>query len=261
MIEDHVARAQAGDRAAMQAVLLRVAPMVRRFARRMCRHDADADDVLQDTLVAVTKHLPAFEGRSALSSWVFSLARTACSRRRRGVGARPTLGLDALEPRPSDAPSPLAEAEQRELARVLDDALRALSDEHREVIVLRDVEGLSTAEAAEALGLGVDALKSRLHRARAALRASVERCLDQGARLGPGCPDVARLWSEKREGDLSPRDCAEMEAHVARCPSCRRACHTLRGTLLACQAEAGDTVSDDLRARVDAALGACGLVV
>lgn len=239
---------------------MRVAPMVRRFAGRMCRDDADADDVLQDTLVAITKNLPSFEGRSALSSWVFLLARTACSRRRRGAGARATLGVEALEEAPSDAPSPLAEAEQHELERVLGDALDALADDHREVILLRDVEGLPATEAAVALGIGVDALKSRLHRARAALRAAVERCLDEGARLRPSCPDVARLWSEKREGDLSPRDCAEMEAHIEHCPACRRACHTLHGTLLACQAEVGSRVSDEMRARVDAALSACGLV-
>lgn len=223
----------------------------------MCRNDADADDVLQDTLVAVTKNLPSFEGRSALTSWVFLLARTACSRRRRGKKAQPTLGVEALDAVAADTPSPLAEAEQHEVGRVLDEALRALSDEHREVILLRDVEGLSAAEAAVALELTVDALKSRLHRARGALREAVEQCLREDTRPRPGCPDAARLWSDKLEGDLSPRDCAEMEAHLVACPACRRACHTLRDALLACQSVPGEQVSDDLRARVTEALAAC----
>lgn len=242
----------------MERLLLQVAPAVRRFARRMCRNDADADDVLQDTLIAVTKNLASFEGRSALTSWVFLLTRTACSRRRRGKKAEPTLGVEALDATAADTPSPLAEAEQHEIGRVLGEALDALSDEHREVIMLRDVEGLSAVEAADALELSVDALKSRLHRARGALREAVERCLGQGARLRPGCPDAAKLWSDKLEGDLSPRDCTEMEAHIEACPACRRACHTLHGALLACQSSPGDRVSDELRARVADALAACG---
>lgn len=256
-MDELVHRAQSGDRAAMEQLLLSVAPAIRRFAGRMCHNEADADDVLQDTLVAVTKNLPAFEGRSALTSWVFLLARTACSRRRRGKMAAPALGLEALDATASDAPSPLAEAEQHELARVLGEALDSLSDEHREVIMLRDVEGLSAAEAAVALELSVDALKSRLHRARGALREAIERCLRQGARLRPGCPDVARLWSDKLEGDLSARDCADMEAHIEACPACRRACHTLHGALLACQGAAGDRVPDALRERVADALASC----
>ncbi len=215
----------------MQAVLLRVAPMAHRFARRMCAHEADAEDVLQDTLVAVTKHLGAFGGRAALSSWVFTLARSACSRRRRGPLTRGAVGLEALVDASSEAPPPDAQAEQRELARVLGDALAELRDDHREVILLRDVEGLSAADAAVALEVSVDALKSRLHRARAALREAVERRLGDGARLDPRCPDVARLWSELREGSLSPGDCAAMQAHVDGCPTCRLACHTLRGAL------------------------------
>lgn len=246
----------------MEQLLLKVAPSIRRFAGRMCRNDADADDVLQDTLVSVTKNLPSFEGRSALTSWVFLLARTACSRKRRGKQAEPALGIDALDTAVSDEPSPLAQAEQHELERVFGDALATLSDEHREVIMLRDVEGLSAVEAADALELSVDALKSRLHRARAALREEIERALggrrmNPGVRLRPGCPDVARLWSDKLEGDLSAADCAEMETHIESCHACRRACHTLHGALLACKNDGGDRVSDDIRQHVAAALTKC----
>ncbi len=87
-----VARAKAGDRVALEHVLAKVAPSVYRFGLRMCGNAHDADDVLQDTLVQVSEHLSQFEGRSALTSWVFTLARTACSRRRRGLKNRPAEG-------------------------------------------------------------------------------------------------------------------------------------------------------------------------
>ena len=75
-------RARQGDRDAMESVLESVAPSIRRFALGMCRNDADADDVVQDALLSIATNLGSFEGRSAFATWAFTLARTACSRRR-----------------------------------------------------------------------------------------------------------------------------------------------------------------------------------
>lgn len=226
-----LARARSGDREALESLLSSIAPTVRRFGLRMCRHDADADEVLQDTLLAVTKNLPAFEGKSSLASWVFTLARTACNRRRRGMKNAPhTAAEDA--PEPIDAgDTPEERAAHRQLVARVEEAIASLPDEQREVLLLRDVEGLSAADAAAAIGISVDALKSRLHRARAALEQRVAQAITPSA----GCPDVAALFSRKLEGELAPRDCAEMEKHMASCRSCTAACDALREALATCK--------------------------
>ena len=105
MDEALVGRAQAGDRVAMQDLLTSVAPSIRRFALRMCRNEADADDVLQDALLSIATHLDSFEGRSSVPSWAFALTRSACSRRRRGKKNQPAEGEDALATRAIDATS------------------------------------------------------------------------------------------------------------------------------------------------------------
>ena len=91
-----VERARAGDDHALDALLVAIEPVVQRFGRRLCRQDDDADDVKQDTLLALAQHLGDFEARSSLTSWVFALARSACVRRRRGLKNRPHASTDDL---------------------------------------------------------------------------------------------------------------------------------------------------------------------
>jgi RNA polymerase sigma-70 factor (ECF subfamily) len=216
---------------------------------RMCRNPHDADDVLQDTLLSIATHLPEFEGRSSLQSWVFALTRSACARRQRGLKNQPPV--PDVE-HPDESPSPEARAASRELSTALTRALDALPEDQREVILLRDVEGLTAPEAAMAIGIKVDALKSRLHRARSALRASLAPLLDSPST----CPDVAAQWSRHLEGDLSATDCATMEKHVATCPSCATACDSLKQALVACRRAAGEPVPPEVQARVKAAVAA-----
>jgi RNA polymerase sigma-70 factor (ECF subfamily) len=251
LTRDVIARAQAGDRAALEELLAEIAPMVHRFGVRMCKNAHDADDVLQDTLISMVDHLGEFEGRSSLGSWVFTLARTACARRRRGLKNRPPVDDAHLEHTPTDAPSPEEGAAGRELEVAFARALDGLSDEHREVIQLRDVEGLTAPETAEVLGIGVDAVKSRLHRAREALRAALAPLRDAPP---PTCPDVAAMWSAKLEGDLSPTDCSTMEAHLRGCARCSAACDGLRRALVACSNARTAPVPAEVQASVRAAL-------
>lgn len=222
----------------MEELLADVAPQVHRFGRRMCGSDHDADDVVQDTLINVATHLDQFEGRASLSSWVFALARSACSRRRRGLKNRPPVAEEAVRERVDPAPTPEQHAESSELGSALSRALDSLSDEHREVILLRDVEGLTAPEAAHALGTSVDAVKSRLHRARSALRDALRPVLEPDPTPMPrdgDCPDVVELWSRYADGDLGPDDCASMEQHLAACPHCGAACQALKTALVACR--------------------------
>ena len=257
MLDPLVKRARAGDVKALEELLASVAPAVQRFGLRMCKNPPDADDVLQDTLLAIATHLGEFEGRSSLSSWVFALTRSACARRRRGLKNQAHVSeSDAPEPRDPTA-SPEDRASDSELAGALNRALDGLSDEYREVILLRDVEGLTAPDAAAALGLSVDALKSRLHRARESLRTSLKPLLEPDApRPSSSCPEVVSLWSSKLEGDLSSADCAKMEEHVKSCPACAGACDALKRALLACRQSVTSAVRPEVQARVKAAVRA-----
>jgi RNA polymerase sigma-70 factor (ECF subfamily) len=256
-VDSLVERARAGDRAALEQLLARVAPSIHRFGLRMCKNPSDAEDVLQDTLIAVASHLGEFEGRSSLSSWVFALTRSACAHRRRGLKNKPLMSDDAVAEQPDVAPTPEALTADHELGAALSLAIGALQDDYREVILLRDVEGLSAPDTAATLDITVDAVKSRLHRAREALRTQLRPLLEPTERAAAaGCPDVVAMWSKKLEGDLSQADCAVMEHHVAGCPSCGAACDALKKALLACKAVESEAVPPEVQHRVKAAMRA-----
>lgn len=246
-----IERAQKGDTAALQAVLQEVAPAVHRFGMRMCRHEADAEEVMQDTLLAIAKNLKSFEGRSSLTSWVFTLARTACSRRRRGQKNQPHVSdEDAPEPI-AHAPNPEEAATNRQLADRVADAIDSLSAEQREVLQLRDVEGLSGEETAEALGITLDAMKSRLHRARAALERKLRSSLEPPK---PSCPDVAAMFSKKLEGELDENMCAQMQKHLDGCPRCTDSCQVLNDALTACRSSTAKKVPPEVQERIRSAI-------
>jgi RNA polymerase sigma-70 factor (ECF subfamily) len=250
-----IERAKAGDRAALEQLLEQIAPLVHRFGLRMCRHTADAEDVLQDTLLSVADHLGEYEGRASLASWVFMLARTACARRRRGLKNQPHLSEEAAGEAASAEGSPEHAAGQKQLRVALERALAALSDEQREVLLLRDMEGLSAPEVAESLGLSVEAVKSRLHRARAKLRQALDDVLERASPAPlPGCPDVIAAFSRKLEGELGAADCAAMEKHLETCPACGAACSTLRQALWACSTQPIGEVTPEVQARIKAAI-------
>jgi RNA polymerase sigma-70 factor (ECF subfamily) len=252
-----VARARQGDREALEAVLSAVAPSIHRFGLRMCRNVHDAEDVLQDTLINIAAHLGEFEGRSSLSSWVFALTRSACARKRRGLKNRPQLNEERIGQQPDLTATPEAHAADRELATALSGALDGLSDDHREVILMRDIEGLSAPEAASSLGISVEALKSRLHRAREALRVALRPLLEPRLEHVPsGCPDIAALWSQKLEGDLSQGDCSSMEKHILTCTACGAACTALKQALSACQRVRAEVVPPEIQESVKAAVRA-----
>jgi RNA polymerase sigma-70 factor, ECF subfamily len=252
--EPLVQRAQAGDPEALEELLTQLAPSVHRFGVRMCRDLHDAEDVVQDTLLGVATHLGEFQGRSSLKSWVFALTRSACARKRRGLKNQPPDPLDDEQHHDAE-PGPEANAAKRELAEALAQALERLPEEYREVLLLRDVEGLTAPEAADALEVSIAALKSRLHRARAALRDAVGPLLDvPREEPGPSCPDAVALISRRIEGELTAEDCATMEAHVRACPGCGSACAELEKVLGACRQAAERPVPPELESQVKRAV-------
>lgn len=252
-----VERARTGDRAAMETLLSQLAPVVHRFSVTLCRSPGETDDVEQDTLLSIASNLGGYEGRASLTNWVFALTRSACNRRRRGKKNQPKLGDEVLGDLHDDAPSPEQVTEREQMTRALSTALAVLPEDYREVLHLRDIEGLSAQEAAEALGISVDALKSRLHRARAALRERFKPFLDVSTPPpSSACPEITELWSRKREGDLAPIDCTVIEKHIEGCAACASVCETLRSALALCQQRREEPVPPAVQARVRAAVEA-----
>jgi RNA polymerase sigma-70 factor (ECF subfamily) len=241
---------RAGDRRALERLLARHQASIYRFGTKMCRNEEDAKDVLQDTLLAAARNVPDFRGSSTLSTWLYAIARSFCIKKRRTSKFAPER-LESLEVHAqqvgqiADARrTPEEDAAGRQLQAALDDAIAELDPMYREVIALRDVEGLSAAEVAEVMGLSVEAVKSRLHRARSAVRERVAPLLSPGAPravtagAGAGCHDVVEAFSRRLEGEIDGSACAALEKHLEQCAPCRLRCESLRATLALCR-EAG----------------------
>jgi RNA polymerase sigma-70 factor (ECF subfamily) len=251
-----------GDDQALETLLAKYAPAVYRFGLRMCRDPEDAKDVLQDTLFAAARGLREFRAASSLSTWLYTVARSFCLKKRRRSKDEPAT-TEPLDERVAGVPSrerpPDENAARRELAAVLEDALTRLDPTYREVLLLRDVEGLTAPEVAEILGVSIDAVKSRLHRARAELRARLEPLLSPEERPSalPGtaeCPEVVAIYSRYLEGEIGTAECEEMDRHVAACGRCRAACTSLRHTLALCRTAATADVPVEVQNLVKKAL-------
>ncbi|MCB9744711.1 MAG: RNA polymerase sigma factor [Alphaproteobacteria bacterium] len=165
----------AGDRAAMGALVERHQAAVYRYTCTLLRTPEAAEDALQQTFIDAMRGAHGWAGRSSVRTWLLTLARNAAyrgARRRAGEPAQ-HLPLDALGAMAGWGEDPEQATSDRLEVAALRRALGALPEEAQEVIVLRDLEGLTGPETAELLGLTLPALKSRLHRARLLLAATL----------------------------------------------------------------------------------------
>jgi len=243
--QELVEAARAGDRRALGKLLERHQGAVYRFGMKMCGESEDAKDVLQETLFAAARTLPDFRGASSVTTWLYTIARSFCLKKRRTSKFAPER-IESLEAQaeasfeiPDVRRTPEEDAAARQLRGVLDAAIAELDPMYREVLILRDVEGLAAAEVAEVLGISVEAVKSRLHRARIAVRERVAPILGHGApelpQASPGCQDVVTIFSRRLEGEIDAGACAELEKHLQTCAACRGRCDSLRSTLTLCR--------------------------
>jgi RNA polymerase sigma-70 factor (ECF subfamily) len=172
-------RAGTGDAGAFEALVTRHGPALYRFAVRTCGPGRDTEDAVQDALLAAWRGAAGFRGESAARTWLLQIVVNACHRRHRRRAGEPGMlePLDAAAGQPDAGTGPEERTQAREVGRAIDRALAAMSAEAREVLVLRDVEGLSGEETAAALSLPLAAMKSRLHRARLELKERVEASL------------------------------------------------------------------------------------
>jgi RNA polymerase sigma-70 factor (ECF subfamily) len=167
--------AREGDAAAFDALIRRHDRFLYRVARSILLDDYEAEDVVQETFIKAFKGLVNFRGDASLSTWLTRIAlNEALARKRR---QRPTVGLEALltpqieqSAMIASGQDPEVTAAQHQLRKLLERAIEGLPDGLRTVFVMRDVEGLNTAEVARLLDLGAPTVKTRLHRARRKLR-------------------------------------------------------------------------------------------
>ncbi len=255
--EELLRGAQTGDRDALEALLTRYQPQVYRFGMRMCHNPEDAKDILQDTLLAVARNVGDFRSRASISTWLYAIARSFCVKKRRRGRSVKTLQIDDGDQDPSrqvadPGPGPEEQAERHELEAILTRAIAGLAPIYREVFVLRDVEGLNATEVAEVLGISVDTVKSRLHRARLAVRDTLAPSLDlpPAAPATDHCPNALLMFSRHLEGEISTAVCARMERHVDHCAHCRHACSSLQRTLHLCRTSPAPQVPESVQEAV-----------
>ena len=179
-----VAKAQAGDSSAFSELVSRYQNKIYRLAKHITQNDEDAEDVLQEAFLKAYEHIGGFQGNSKFYTWIVRIAVNEALMKLRKRKSDRTVPLDE----PVDTGEEMVNREiavwednpeerysQSEIQQILDEAVEDLKPDFRTVFVLRDIEELSTEETAEALNISVPAVKSRLLRARLALREKLTR--------------------------------------------------------------------------------------
>jgi len=213
-----VERVVGGETSLFEILMRRHNQRVYRVARAVVKDEGEAEDVMQQAYINAFVHLKQFEQRAQFSTWLTRITLYEALARRRKK--RPEEPLSRHDEETHDAPanqvsspeaSPERQAYGRELGRLVEEAVDALPETYRAVFMLREVEGLSTAEAAEGLGVGEEAVKTRLHRAKAMMRQTLTD------RLGASAPQafqfhavrcdrvVGAVLAEIRHRSLAPQ--------------------------------------------------------
>jgi RNA polymerase sigma-70 factor, ECF subfamily len=174
--EEVVDRVRAGDTALYELIMRRYNQRLYRVARAILRDDQEAEDVMQDAYVRAYRHLDQFAARAPFSAWLTRIAVNEALARQRSRARMQNLNEDTnvdgefVMPLADTSLSPEQTASQSELGQFLEDAVLSLPEQFRTVVMLRDVEELSTSETASALDLTEENVKVRLHRGHALLR-------------------------------------------------------------------------------------------
>ena len=212
-----VARVCSGETSLFEVLMRRHNQRVYRAARSIV-DETEAEDVMQQAYINAFVHLEQFESRAQFSTWLTRITiYEALARRRKQRPEEPLSTNDdqiddaMAEPLRTSEVSPERQAYSSEIGRLIEEAVDALPDAYRDVFMLREVEGLSTSETAEGLGVGEEAVKTRLHRARAMVRRTLTGRLGGSAALAfqfhaTRCDRVVdAVLTEIRQLKLEPR--------------------------------------------------------
>jgi RNA polymerase sigma-70 factor, ECF subfamily len=177
--EEVVTRVLAGETGMFEIIMRRHNQRLYRVARAILRNDGEAEDVMQDAYVRAYEHLDQFAGRAKFSTWLTRIAvHEALARQHRGNRYQELEPMSEREGDPMDrfaslAPDPEQQASNSEIRSLLEEAVEKLPDAYRTIFMLRDLEDMSTTDAADVLEITEENVKVRLHRARALLRKSL----------------------------------------------------------------------------------------
>ena len=249
--DERLARLQRRDGDAWRRWVQERSERAIRVARRITGNDADAEEASQDAFVSAFRSIERFDGRSALDTWQHRIVVNAALARVRGRKRRKeeTLEPDDDTSRASSIAADLGHDphERGDLSRTVRRALDTLPDEHRAVLVLRDVEGYSSEEVAEAMGLSDANVRQRLHRARKTLAEILRPELCGDGELT--CGGDLDLLLDHLDGALDAPLVAPVRAHVEMCPTCGRLA-SIYATTIAAPASAPWPVDRDALDRV-----------
>jgi len=212
--EEVVCRVRMGETALYEVIMRRYNQRLYRVARAILHNDAEAEDVMQDAYVRAYEHLGQFAARAPFSTWLTriavheSLARLRRRNRNQPLDEMDYDGGSSME-LTSNAPGPEQNASSAQLRELLEEAILGLPENYRTVIMLRDVEEMSTSETAEALDLTEDNVKVRLHRGHGMIRSWLVERIGTKAKdafpfMGARCDRVVAAVFAKLAGATAP---------------------------------------------------------
>ncbi len=227
------------------------------FSMKVCGHPQDAEDTMQDVLLKSVPHLAKFDNPQALSVWLYKVARNRCVSSRRGskFSRARNLSLDELMPHShelqellnSGVPNPEAALLNSESAEHLKQAVLAVPPQYRMVLVLHDMEDLSTAEVAKIMGLREGTVRVRLHRARLFVRQHLAKLAkgrlaanmvlraSAGEPRQPRCRRLFAALSDYMDGVIDDATCDEMDRHLHDCQPCQAFLASLKNAVAQCR--------------------------
>ena len=230
------------------------------FSMKVCGHPQDAEDTMQDVLLKSIPHLAKFDNPQALTVWLYKVARNRCISSHRGSQRSPAknLSLDELMPNSGElqdlmqsaAPNPEAALLNSESAEQLKQAILQVPPQYRMVLVLHDMEELSTAEVARIMDLREGTVRVRLHRARLMVRQELARLSQARPATGlvlhasaeaPRSQRCRRLFaalSDYMDGVIDDAVCEEMDLHLHDCQPCQAFLSSLKTTVAQCRSYA-----------------------
>lgn len=270
-------RLRLGDPQVYEQVLGEMLPGLYRLAHGITQDPMEAQDAVQDALVSMVKRLEDFQERSSLSTWLYRITVNASmdkvrGRRRRGetIPIEEYLPLFTEEGRYAQeivdwSDAPLERLLSSEAAERIRQAIASLPEEQRVVLVMKDMEDFPLAEIAQTLELSLPAVKSRLHRARLALRGVLASYFRE--RQGPPvrgqqkskkhkhtCQQLVELLCDYLEGDLPEEEKKELDRHMRECAPCMAFLKTYKKTSQLCKSLRPEDIPREMRERLEAFL-------
>jgi RNA polymerase sigma-70 factor (ECF subfamily) len=170
-------RLREADPRAFEALVMAYQHRVFGIALRMMRDPVEAEDVAQEVFLRAHRGIDRFRGEAKISTWLYAITSRVCLNRLAAPARRRHVGDDVIASIPSAEADPASEAARGEVEAALHRAIAELSDDRRIVVILRDIEGLTYEEIADALALEPGTVRSRLHRARTELKDKLEKLL------------------------------------------------------------------------------------